>query len=605
MSTALCAFLVLLIAVSTTIFINTRTKSPQGSSVIDRFNSTYDYIIVGGGTAGCVLAGRLSESRDVTVLLLEAGEQDWANPYISTPGFAPGVLRSGIDWEYYTEPQNGRLSGFNENRSFWPRGKVLGGTGSINAMIWVRGFKPDFDRWAQYLGTDDWDYRHVLPYFKKSEDIKVPELRDSEFRGRNGPITINTIQSPQPIVETLIKAAAAIGYPLGQDYNGETREGFFYTQFNLNNNERWSTSKAYVHPALDRSNFHLALKSHVTKVLIENKRATGVEVIKDGRKFTVQARREVILSAGTVGSPQILMLSGVGPRKHLESLKIPVHADLPVGENLQDHLFFDMGVKVREPLTATMEELESWWSYLKYKLFGAGPLASPYLCETMAFKSTTTETRRLNWPDLQIHILNVLTPSSDDTFDYNSQVKADLTGRDTAKYGLMCAPTLIRPESKGKITLRSSDPFDYPVIAPEYLTKQEDVELLIRGIQECEKLVNTEPMKAVGAELTEDRPAAACGHYRFKSHEYWECVVKQRSCTLYHPAGTCKMGPKGDPTAVVDGQLRVYGVSGLRVVDASVMPWVVSANTNAATIMIAEKAADLILNRATLPPQNQ
>ncbi|XP_059159182.1 glucose dehydrogenase [FAD, quinone]-like [Physella acuta] len=520
MSAALCACLVLLLAVSTTIFINTRTNSPHGSSVIDRLNSTYDYIIVGGGSAGCVLAKRLSDGNDVTVLLLEAGDSDWGNPLISTPGYSTANFKSGTDWEYYTETQEGALTGLNDNRSFWPRGKVLGGSGSINAMIWVRGFKPDFDRWAQYLGTDDWDYRHVLPYFKKSEDIKVPELRDSDFRGRDGLLTVNTIQSPKPIVETLMKAAAAIGYPFGQDYNGETKEGFFYTQFNLNNNERWSTSKAYVHPILDRPNFHLALKSHVTKVVIENKRATGVEVIKDGRKFTVQARREVILSAGTVGSPQILMLSGVGPRKHLESFKIPVHADLPVGENLQDHLFFDVGVKVREPLTASIEEMKNSWTHLKYKLFGAGPLASPYLCETMAFKSTTTETRRLNWPDLQIHFINILPPSSDGTFSYNSQVKTDLSGRDSAKYGFLCVPTLIRPESKGTITLRTSDPFDYPAIAPKYLSKQDDVELLIRGIQECEKLVNTEPMKAVGAELTEDRPAAACGHHRFKSHEY-------------------------------------------------------------------------------------
>uniref|UniRef100_A0A0B7BKU3 Glucose-methanol-choline oxidoreductase N-terminal domain-containing protein n=1 Tax=Arion vulgaris TaxID=1028688 RepID=A0A0B7BKU3_9EUPU len=599
MAVAVKILLTVLVAVLVNKFYN---NSSTGPTLAVNINSTYDYIVVGAGSAGCVVAARLSEDLGVSVLLLEAGESDWGNATISVPGLSFFTQRSNIDWQYYTEPQKGLLDGFNNGRSYWPRGKVLGGSSSINAMLYVRGSRHDFDRWATYTGDSGWDYSHVLPYFKKAETTQIPQLLNSDYHGVNGPLTINhNVESK--LTSKLIDAFVSSGHKFNQDYNGKTLEGVARAQVNSFNSERMSTSRAFLRPAQDRPNLDVAINSHVTRVIIENKKAVGVEVIRNGRKYVVHAKKEIVLSAGAIGSPHILLLSGVGPKEHLKKLKIPVVADLPVGQNLQDHLMFDMSVTIKEPLTPTLESLESIWTKLQYMIFGTGPISSAYFVETVLFASTTTETKQKGWPDLQIHLSSIASsPLLMNSFGYTEELKRDLSARSSSKYGFTCLPSLLRPESRGSITLKTTDPFDYPTINANYLEKQEDIELLIRGINECKKAVDTKTMKDIGAELADKVGALSCKQHRFDSYEYWACALKQRPLTIYHPIGTCKMGPSGDKTSVVNSELKVNGVAGLRVADASIMPWIVSGNPNAAIIMIAEKAADLIKGKSPLHP---
>ncbi|CAG5121967.1 unnamed protein product, partial [Candidula unifasciata] len=549
----------------------------------------------GAGSTGCVLASRLSEDKDVSVLLLEAGGDDRGNDIIKTPGKSHLVMHTEFDWEYYTVPQKHGLKGYNERKAYWPRGRGLGGTSNLYSMVVIRGHRLDYDRWAAG-GAEGWSYDEVLPFFLKSEDMTDPELaKDTKYHSTGGPMKVS-VPHTMPLTDILINAGLELGFQV-TDPNAEKMKGISHTQSNSYKGVRWSSSRGYLHPVLSRENLHVKINSHVTRILFEGKRAVGVEFIYNGRKERVRANKEIILSGGAVGSPQILMLSGIGPRKHLEELGIPVVADLPVGQNLQDHLFFEYSIGLDEVVSATKEIQESLWTWLKLKLFGTGVLSSSHYVEVQVFDNTGEESKKLDYPDLQIMFHQ--TPwrvEALKNFGYSEETLKESSLRETHKDMFNCESSLLRPASVGYIKLKSKDPFDYPIIDPNYLHKQEDVDLIVRGINLCKKFMGTSYLKKLGGKPA-DRPNRFCASHKYDTDEYWECMVRQKIHTIYHPSGTCKMGNASDPTAVVDPQLRVIGVQGLRVADTSIMPDIVSGNTHTPVVMIGEKAAYMIRGR--------
>lgn len=558
----------------------------------EKFDKEYDYIIVGAGSAGCVLASRLSEDGSKKVLLLEAGDDDRGLMEAAIPMAAMPLYHSSHDWDYHTVPQKNSMQGFKDQRAYWPRGKVLGGSSSLNAMLYIRGNRLDYDTWAKN-GADGWSYKDVLPYFIKSEDNVNAEFVKTGYHQMGGLMKVARTKT-HSLPNFIIRAGKELGFPI-VDANGPSQLGFVEVQSTLYKGTRISSSRAFLHPFIGRrENLHIGVKAHVTKVNIENGRAVGVEFIHNGTSHKVQTKGEVILSAGSIGSPQLLMLSGIGPKKHLEELDIPVKADLPVGENLQDHPLFNVGFTLNTSVAMTEDSLLSFWTALKYYSVGKGVLSSSYGIETMAFISTKPELEKLGWPDLQIHFSGILiTPSTGLLFPFSDQSFKVLKDRE-GKEGFECIPTLLQPASRGTIRLASKKVADQPLIDPNYFDKGEDLEVLLKGVKFCKEFVNTPSMKSIGAELADKAVEPCASKHKFDSDDYWRCLIRFWAMSCYHPSGTCKMGAESDPTVIVDPQLRVKGVKGLRVVDASIMPRIVSGNTNAPTIMIAEKAADII-----------
>lgn len=531
-------------------------------STMSGAEAQFDYVIVGAGSAGCVLANRLSESGAARVLLLEAGGRD-VNPFIHMPaGIAKLVGNRRIDWDYYTEPEPELLG----RRLYWPRGRVLGGSSSINAMCYTRGAPGDYDEWESQ-GLPGWGFRDVLPYFRKAEG----QLRGaSEYHGADGPLRVEDLRYRNPLSSVFVAAARSRGWPQNDDFNGAQQEGFGFYQVTHSQGRRCSSAVAYLRPARGRQNLTVVTRAQATRVLLERGRAIGVEYACRGTLRQVRAEREVLLAGGALGSPQLLMLSGMGDPAGLEAAGVPVQFALRgVGRNLQDHLDFCTLQKCTQPITYDFRLWQEAAVALRYLLTRSGPGASN-VAEAGGFARSRLATD--DRPDLQFHFV----PAQLDDHGRNR-----LPG-----HGYTLHVCVLRPESRGHVALRSARPDDPPRIVARYLTAPADLPRLIEGVRLSREILAAAPFDPYrGTEIFPGPQARSDGEIA--------AMIRRKAETIYHPVGTCRMGT--DAEAVVDAELRVHGVERLRVVDASVMPRLVGGNTNAPTIMIAEKAADLIV----------
>lgn len=482
-------------------------------------------------------------------------------------------------------------------RCNWPRGKVIGGSSVLNYMLYLRGNKKDYDLWES-LGNPGWGSKDALYYFKKSEDNKNPYLVRTPFHSTDGYLTVSEASFHTPLAAAFIEGGKQLGYK-NRDINGEYQTGFMIAQATLRRGARCSTGKAFIRPIRLRENLHIGLNSHVTKILVDptSKVAFGVEFYRQGKRHIVRAAKEVVLSAGSVNSPQLLMLSGIGPREDLEQLGIPVIQDLKVGHNLQDHIALGgLTFVIDKEVSINLNRLYSASVLLQYATVGNGALSIPGGVEGLAFINTKFANASDDYPDIEFHFISGSTHSDGGTQIRKAHGLTDtfydkVFGPIADKDAWSILPMLLRPKSKGIIKLRSKKPFDYPLIYPNYFMDDFDMRTLIEGVKIAVQLSQTPAFKYYKSTL---RKFPDCNNFPDFSDEFYECMIRLYSATVYHPSGTCKMGPYWDQDAVVDPQLKVYGIKGLRVIDASIMPTIVSGNTNAPTIMIGEKGADII-----------
>ena len=571
--------------------------------------SEYDFIVVGAGSSGCVIANRLSEIENATVLLVEAGGPD-SNGDIHIPLAYFKLQMTDVDWQYKTTPQKQACLAMDSHECAWPRGKVLGGTSSINAMVYTRGNKVDYDRWEKIYGAEGWSWENVFPYFIKSEDYQATG-GDEGYHGVGGPLTVTKASFITGGSKAFLQAAKELGFT-ELDYNGKEQLGFSVAQQTVKNGERLSTARAFLHPVRDRPNLFVWTGKSVRSLKINRDRVEGVFVVdtdkyKTGDAHLISARKEVILSAGAIDSPKILLLSGIGRASHLKEAGIPLVKNLPVGQNLQDHIMVPKGYHTDLPpsssLSFTKTNVETFQNVAQSFLYSSGPLSTSPL-EAHGFVQSGLQDDGDERPDL--HLL--LTASKGEIkFVKLYNIRDDIVQKsplfrrmiDLGKpvIGVAFVPGLLHPKSVGEVRLNTTgSPLNPVIIDPNYLSHPDDLEVLLKGIRLSQRLANSSAFDVFreGELFTDDEIVTDRCPYEFDSDEFWRCHMRQMTLTIYHPVGTCKMGRTSDPTTVVNSRLKVKGLKNLRVADASIMPEIVSGNTNAPCIMIGEKAADMI-----------
>ncbi|CAB3246368.1 unnamed protein product, partial [Arctia plantaginis] len=564
----------------------------------------YDFVIVGAGTAGSVLASRLTEDKNVTVLLLEAGKPEMLLTDI--PSLAPYFQSTDYTWQYYMEKQPGVCTGMLNGRCFWPRGKAVGGTSVINYMIYTRGRPQDWDRIAKD-GNYGWSYNEVLKYYMKSERAaNLGGIEKLPYRNRDGVQPVEFVPIKTKLLNTFLEAGRTLGHPT-IDYNSPYELGFGNVQTTTSYGRRFSAAKVFLQKHKSRRNLHILPESTVTKVLINPQTMTayGVDYVRHNVKHTVRVRKEVILSAGPIASPQLLMLSGIGPREHLQSVGVRVLKDMPVGQTLYDHICFPGAVFELNSTGLSFNEVRivNIPNVVKWLRNGNSEISTPGGVEGIGYIKTPVSDDPEPVPDIEL--INIGGSITSDGGGGSKAVRRGMRIRDDvfdlafgeveklSKDTWSAFPMLLHPKSFGRIELKDSNPFSHPKMYGNYLTHPQDVATFVAAIRHIQALAATPAFQRIGAKMVKaDYPL--CRGMVYDSDEYWECALRTLTATLHHQIATCRMGPVGDPLAIVDPELRVHGVRRLRVVDSSIIPRTISAHTSAPAMMIGEKAADMI-----------
>ncbi|XP_065351054.1 glucose dehydrogenase [FAD, quinone]-like [Cloeon dipterum] len=560
-------------------------------------SAEYDFIVVGAGSAGSVVANRLTEMPEFKTLLLEAGKDEIM--LSDMPVFAAHFQLTDYNWGYRTQPQKGACLGLNDQRCVWPRGKGMGGSSIINYMIYTRGHPRDYDGWEE-MGNPGWGWKDVYKYFLKSENARG-DLTGSPHHSTGGYLDVEIIRYRTPLVDAFIKSSEEMGHKQ-IDYNSGELMGFSYLQVNQREGRRCSASKAFIRPIRHRPNLHVAKEAQVTRVIIDavTKRAMGIEFVRNNRWHFVRARKEVILSAGVIDTPKLLMLSGIGPREHLESLNIPVVAELPgVGQNLQDHVTTtSILFRINETVGLKEERLTQVGPFAKWLDEGRGPITISGGVEGIGYIRTPISRTATDYPDIELMFI-----SSGLNADKGRVVRKSM-GVSDAVYNAVFKPIddvdawsvwpmQLRPSSRGWVKLKSKNPFAWPIMSGNYFDDPHDLDIIVEGIKFVIEMSKSAAFQKYNSTV-HDIPVPGCAHLIFGTDDYWRCAVRHLTQNVYHQCGTAKMGPASDPEAVVDPQLRVHGINGLRVVDASIIPRIPAAHTNSVCTMIAEKAGDMI-----------